>query len=67
MKDLSILTEYSGHTYYGSPYETCSNCGNCTGAMCDYCEKVYTVIDWTTGETILQTFNLDEAKRVCNR
>ena len=32
--------EYTGHLYYGSPYETCDRCGNCDGARCDTCHKV---------------------------
>lgn len=31
---------YTGHVHYGSPYETCSDCGNCDGAKCDVCKKV---------------------------
>lgn len=33
-------TEYTGHLYYGSPYESCDSCGNCDGGKCDYCREV---------------------------
>jgi hypothetical protein len=33
-------TEFTGHLYYGSPYESCDSCGNCDGARCDYCKEV---------------------------
>lgn len=43
-----ITTEYTGHQYYRSPYESCDNCGTCDGARCDYCRKKYIVKDLRT-------------------
>ena len=40
-----VRTELTGHMYYGSPYETCDDCGNCNGARCDYCDIVWIVED----------------------
>ena len=40
-----VRTELTGHMYYGSPYETCDDCGNCDGARCDYCDIVWIVED----------------------
>ena len=31
---------YSGHDHCRSPYETNDDCGNCSGARCDTCEKI---------------------------
>lgn len=31
---------YTKHMYRNSPYETDSDCGNCDGAACDYCNKI---------------------------
>ena len=30
----------TGHTHYGSPYESYDNCGTCDGAKCDYCKEL---------------------------
>ena len=46
--------EYSGHMYYGSPYETANRCGNCDGANCDRCNKVY------SGDEFEFTYSEDE-------
>lgn len=34
--------------YYGSPYETSSDCGNCDGARCHRCRELW---DTEDGET----------------
>lgn len=34
---VAVTLEYTGHTYYGSPYETCDSCGTCDGAKCGTC------------------------------
>ena len=31
---------YTHHMYRNSPYETCSDCGNCDGARCNGCKKI---------------------------
>ena len=38
-----ISWEYNGHIHYGSGLDSCDSCGNCDGANCDGCSKVYTV------------------------
>jgi hypothetical protein len=40
-----ITTNLTGHLYYGSSYESCSNCGTCDGGKCDYCHAVYVTSD----------------------
>lgn len=35
-----MWTEFTGHMYYRSPYESCDSCGNCDGARCEYCREV---------------------------
>ena len=37
--------ELTGHLYRNSPIETSSDCGNCDGANCDICERI-----WIVGE-----------------
>ena len=32
-------TYLSGHDHRNSPYETCDDCGNCSGARCDWCNE----------------------------
>ena len=44
-RTIFCRTQYTGHMYYNSPYETCDSCGNCSGAKCDYCR-----IEWILTE-----------------
>ena len=39
--------EYSGHMYFGSPFESADSCGTCNGAKCDYCHKIVTPSCWS--------------------
>ena len=32
-------TYLSGHDHRNSPFETCDDCGNCSGARCDWCNR----------------------------
>lgn len=47
----------TNHTHYNSPYETCSDCGNCGGSEveCDACRVVYQVNN-------KEFYNLEEAR-----
>ena len=42
-----VHTEQTGHMYYGSPYETSDDCGNCNGANCDNCRIRWIIEDGT--------------------
>ena len=59
-KVLSSL-EMSGHTHYGSPYETATDCGNCDGARCHKCNDIYVVTDYDTMEELYRGSNIDKA------
>lgn len=43
-------TQYTGHMHYGSPFETCYECGNCDGARCQRCR-----IEWIIEDKNLPT------------
>lgn len=51
-RKLWCTIHYSGHMHSGSPYETDDSCGNCDGARCETCRKVYQIEDFDTGELI---------------
>ena len=40
-----FVKELTGHTYFGSPHESASNCGTCDGARCDFCREVLICLD----------------------
>ena len=37
--DLYVTRALTGHTHYGSPYESFDNCGTCDGALCESCKE----------------------------
>lgn len=41
-----LTRAYTGHMYYGSPYETYDFCGNCDGAKCEHCRTVFELEEW---------------------
>lgn len=55
-------TEFTGHMYFGSPYETADSCGNCNGACCDSCK-----ILWTLEERVGDTDELKEFTTVITK
>ena len=59
--------ELTGHMYKLSPYETSSSCGNCDGANCDHCKKVYMVYDYVTDNTYYRGYDHEEAERVFHK
>lgn len=61
-----IDKELTGHMYYGSPYESCDECGNCNGAKCDFCHEKFTVIDLYTDHIYYIGFDKDKAERIFN-
>ena len=42
----------SGHMYRNSAYETDNSCGNCDGARCDGCHKIYSLYNRVTDREI---------------
>lgn len=62
MENIYDYSELSGHTHYGSPHETASSCGNCDGAKCDNCQRVYIVKHLDTGKIIYMGSDLEEAR-----
>ena len=44
--NFMISKMYSGHSYYNSPYETSDSCGNCNGAMCEWCKPKYCIEEY---------------------
>lgn len=57
-------TEFTGHMYRNSPYETCDSCGNCDGARCETCRKRYTVINTNTDEVFYSGYDVKEAEKI---
>jgi hypothetical protein len=49
--------ELTGHMYRNSPHETCDSCGNCDGARCDSCKKIYVVEDLGSQNVYYKGFN----------
>lgn len=41
----SIEKANTGHVYRGNALETSSDCGNCDGGNCDWCETVWEVTE----------------------
>ena len=56
--EIGSSMELSGHMYKGSAYETANSCGNCDGARCENCEKVYNLYNKVTYEDI--PINIDD-------
>ena len=60
--------EYSGHMHRRSSIETCSDCGNCDGANCEDCKKIYIGILFNKeryeSEEFYRTANFDEYTKV---
>ena len=61
---IYMRREFTGHTYYKSPYESCDICGTCDGAKCSMCKTIYTVVNLSTEEIFYEGFDEKEAKRV---
>ena len=61
---IYIRTEFTGHMYRNSPYETSDSCGNCDGARCDTCSKRYIVVNTNTDELLYSGYNVKEAEKI---
>lgn len=64
---LSICKELTGHQYYGSPYESCDECGNCDGARCDYCKLKYIVKDLFSDKEYYNGYDKDKADEIYDK
>lgn len=62
LDNVYLITEFTGHTYYRSPYESCDSCGTCDGARCDTCREKYTVTNFTSDEVYYSGYNKAEAE-----
>ena len=67
---VSMDSELTCHDHYGSVHECANDCGTCSGARCcddsSVIKRIYTVSNFHTGETLLTTYDKEEAERCYN-
>ena len=52
---------YSHHLHRRSPFETDDSCGNCDGAGCNFCRKVY------DDEVVSSGIEVDKLEEICKQ